>query len=249
MVKFLIPFLFIPLLSSAQQKRIPRFENDTLYTGTGHRIYDGIKLKFGTGVRNNSGSFLYINIKTEQNSAALTGNSFTVNRMLNFGMSVLKNTYIEIKGTVIYKDGSKGGVDLHISIDSAISTGEIIMPEDQVPYIPPASAFQTEPLFKNDTLVTSTGSVIFVGKELQFGNGSGKNGDYKYIILKGKNTMPDISNTRFVVKKLNRFGLNRLNQASIDVVAALQFKDGSRGKLNLSIAYDDAIAASELIVP
>ncbi len=249
MIKFLITFLLIPLFSSAQQRRIPRFENDTLYTITGYRIYNGIKLKFGAGVRNRMGSFKYINIKSDQASNVLVGNSFIIKRMLNFGVSQLNNTYIEIKGQVIYKDGSTGGVDLHIAIDSAISTGEIIMPEDQVAVIPVTSdAHKNLPRLDNDTLYTISGPKIYPGLVIQFGNGTGRKGAFRYISFMSVGTIPGISNTTAVVKKLSHFGINDLNESFIEMLATINFKDGSNGSLSMRISFEHAMAAAELIV-
>jgi hypothetical protein len=133
MKQLLAALLFCPLLSVAQQQ-LPRFENDTLYTSSGYKIYKGITLHFGkpTG---NRGNFRYINIKSETKIASLINNSIVVKKMKNFGISVLGNGYIEIYGNVIFKDGSKGYVDIHMAFDRAIENSldlpsELIVPDE-----------------------------------------------------------------------------------------------------------------------
>ena len=176
MIKLLILFLFMPVLSSAQ-KPLPRFENDTLYTTSGFRIYKGQTLQFGIGIRKR-GAFKYINIKTDHSSSSLAGNNFIVNRLTNFGVSQLNNSYIEIKASITFRDGSKGGIDIHIAIDSAINSSELIVPEEDQFSTDSliVSAQKNLPRFQNDTLFTTSGFKIFDGQVLQLGNASGKKG-------------------------------------------------------------------------
>ncbi len=133
MKTLLTALLFLPLLSVAQ-KPIPRYQNDTLYTSSGYKIYKGLTLHFGspTGTR---GNFRYVNIKSDTKVAALVNNFIVVKKMKNFGISVLGNAYIEIFGSIIFKDGSKGYVDLHIAFDRAIENSldlpsEIVVPDE-----------------------------------------------------------------------------------------------------------------------
>ena len=65
----------------------------------------------------------------------MTGNTVIVKELKNFGISVLGNAYIEVIGSVTFKDGSKGGVGLHIAFDRAIEnsleqTSELVVPDD-----------------------------------------------------------------------------------------------------------------------
>lgn len=58
--------------------------------------------------------------------------------MKNFGISVLGNAYIEITGTITFKDGSKGYIDIHMAFDNAIKgfaglPGELIVPDEFKP--------------------------------------------------------------------------------------------------------------------
>lgn len=132
MKKLIFILFFFPFLAKAQ-KALPRFENDTLTTTSGFKIYKGKILQFGNGTGKN-GKFRYINIKNEVSTAQLANNSIVVQKMKNYGISVLGNGYIEIIGVIIFKDGSKGYVDIHMAFDKAIqnapgSPGELIVPE------------------------------------------------------------------------------------------------------------------------
>ncbi len=130
---FIAILLCTPLLCVAQQPQ-PKFENDTLYTASGYKIYKGLTLHFGKGTRTN-GKFRFVNIKTDIASASLTNNSIVVKKMKNYGISVLGNGYITIIGTIKYKDGSKGSVDIHMAFDRAIENSpnlpsELIVPDE-----------------------------------------------------------------------------------------------------------------------
>ena len=52
MKKLLMILLLCPLLLTAQNI-LPRFENDTLYTSSGYKIYKGLTLQFGNGTGEN----------------------------------------------------------------------------------------------------------------------------------------------------------------------------------------------------
>lgn len=133
MKKLLFALLLTPLLSSAQ-KTLPRLENDTLFTTSGFKIYTGLLLQIGKGT-GDDGKFRFINIKNGATRASLTGNAVLVKELKNFGISALGNAYIEIIGSITFKDGSKGSVDLHVAFDRAIEnslelTSEILVPEE-----------------------------------------------------------------------------------------------------------------------
>jgi hypothetical protein len=78
------------------------------------------------------GAFRFVNIKTDVTSFAITSTSVVVKKLKNFGISSLGNGYITIIGTITYRDGSKGGINLHVAFDKAIESfdgdSEIIVP-------------------------------------------------------------------------------------------------------------------------
>ena len=133
MPKLLLLLFFAPLLGTAQ-KLIPRFENDTLYTTSGYKIYQGQILHFdkGTGKNNN---FRYVKIKTASGSHSLTGNTFLVKKLSDFSISGLGNGYIRLEGSITYQDGLKGGMEVNLAFDRAIESfpglpSELIVPEE-----------------------------------------------------------------------------------------------------------------------
>lgn len=133
MKKILFSFLLFPLLSTAQ-KKVPRFENDTLCTTSGFKIYKGQTLKFAKGTRKD-GTFRFINIKSDVSSKTLTNNSIVVKELSHFGISSLGNGYILIEGSITFKDSSKGYVVLHMAFDRAIENSpdlpsELIVPAE-----------------------------------------------------------------------------------------------------------------------
>lgn len=138
MKRSLFIFLFLPFLATAQQTA-PRYENDTLYTTCGYKIYEGQILHFGKGA-GRKGKFKAVNIKDGATSWSLANASIVVKELKNFGISSLGNGYIQIIGTIIFKDASKGYVDIHMAFDKAIENS----PESPAELIVPAE-FSTAP--------------------------------------------------------------------------------------------------------
>ncbi|MEQ1553064.1 MAG: SHOCT domain-containing protein [Ferruginibacter sp.] len=132
MKKFLVILLFFPLFSIAQ-KCTGRFENDTLYTSNGFKMYKGQNLQMGVG-KGPKGTFRFVNIKGDITSFYVANTIVKIRKLKNFGISSLGNGYITIIGSIIYKDGSKGGVNLHVAFDKAIESvvgdSEIIVPAE-----------------------------------------------------------------------------------------------------------------------
>ena len=133
MKKLFLILLLSPIFSNAQ-KPVPRLEHDTLFTSCGYKIYKGQTLHFGKGT-GNDGSLRFINSKNGVPDSKLINNSIVVKKLKNFGISALGNAYIEIIGTIIFNDGSKGGVDIHMAFDNAIKNfgglpGELTVPDE-----------------------------------------------------------------------------------------------------------------------
>ncbi len=249
MIRLLILFLFNPLISSAQ-KPLPRFENDTLYTTTGFRIYKGQALEFGKGIRK-EGFFKYINVKSGHSSSSLSGRKFTVRLLKNFGVSQLNNSYVEMVCSVPYGNKKSFGVLMHIAIDSAIRFTELIVPvEDRFLDDPLISVSQKNiPRFENDTVYTLSGFKICNGQVIKMGNGSGKKAVFKHIAIEEGATNASLANSSITVKELCCFSVNEFNVASVKIFAGISFKDGTHGVMKMRLAFDNAIAVTELIVP
>lgn len=248
MIRLLILFISFPLLLPAQ-KALPRFENDTLYTTTGFSIYKGQTLQFGKSSRQEK-TYKYINIKTGRSSSTLSGREFTVKLLKDFGVSQLNNSYIEMVGSVPFGNKKSFGVVMRIAIDSAIRFAELIVPaEDSFLDDPSTSATQKNiPRFENDTVYTLSGFNIYYGQALKMGNGSGKKGIFKHISIEEGATNASLSNCSLTIKEICCFGVHD-NVASVKIFAGITYRDGTQGVMKMRLAFDNAIADSELLIP
>jgi len=132
MKKMSFVFLLCPLICTAQAPG-PRYRDDTLYATCGYKIYPGQTLKFGKGT-GKDGKFMYVSAKNGAISS-LADNSVVVKELKKYDISALDIPYIELTGTMIFKDGSKGHIDIHIEFEQAIQDspglpGELVVPAE-----------------------------------------------------------------------------------------------------------------------
>ena len=123
--------LFMSLTSLAQTQ--PKFENDTLYTTCGYKIYKGLNLQFGKPTGH--GEFRYVNIKNKVTAQRLQHHSIFVKELKDFGMSALGNGYITIRGSVMINGNEREEIVVHIAFDHAIENligipSELIVPNE-----------------------------------------------------------------------------------------------------------------------
>lgn len=116
----------------AQNKLIPRFENDTVYTSYGFKIYKGQKLHFAKGTGKN-GLFRYVRLAAGCEQDVLTDNTITVKSLKRFNISYLGTAYIFVSGNIVFKDGDKGEVRLNLAFDLAIQSFPGLLPEMIIP--------------------------------------------------------------------------------------------------------------------
>ena len=76
MKKLLFTFLLCPFISMAQEPT-PRFENDTLYTASGYKIFKGSIIEFNHGTERH-GKFKYVSVKNGILSVSLTNCTVTL---------------------------------------------------------------------------------------------------------------------------------------------------------------------------
>ncbi|MBP8115610.1 MAG: RidA family protein [Chitinophagaceae bacterium] len=149
MKKLILIFLLCPLISTAQ-KTVPRFENDTVYTTSGYKIYKGQILHLDSGTAENR-KFRFIKLQNgglhlENNRYQKT--SILVRKLSDYKVSGLGNHYIGILGTLTYKDGSTAKINIDLNFDRAIENftglpGELIVPEE----------FKNKKALQNDPLI------------------------------------------------------------------------------------------------
>jgi hypothetical protein len=108
--------------------------------------------------------------------------------------------------------------------------------------------------FEKDTLYTSSGFKIYKGQTLRIGKKFNDFIGFRYI----KNlstTFNSFENNSVVVKSLSHYGFSPTGSAEIDVKAAIVYRDGSKGTVSFTLAFDLAIGNrlpgtnSELILP
>ncbi|MBL7702018.1 MAG: SHOCT domain-containing protein [Ferruginibacter sp.] len=135
MKKSVFILLLCPLITNAQ-KAGPRFENDTLYTTSGYKIYKGQIIQLASGTAENS-KFRFIKYNGGLNLETQRFNNTTilVKKLSDYKISGLGNRYIGITGTVTYRDGSKSKIEIDMNFDRAITNfanlpAEIVVPEE-----------------------------------------------------------------------------------------------------------------------
>jgi len=136
MKKLLFILLLLPLLSTAQNW-LPRFENDTLFTSSGYKIYKGQTLYLANGT-SAAGYFNFIKFHinmAKNNTYILQNSTILVKNLKGYKYSSPDNNSIRILGTVTYKDGKKEETDIVMNFERAIEgfTGqpsELTVPEE-----------------------------------------------------------------------------------------------------------------------
>lgn len=130
----LFTVLLCPLLSAAQND-LPRFENDTLTTTSGYKIYEGQVLQLANG-SSAAGYFKYIKFHVslaKNNTYSLQNSRLLVNRLRNY-KNAGDDISIRIQGTVTYADGKKEETDIIMDFEKAIAgsgglPAELTVPE------------------------------------------------------------------------------------------------------------------------
>jgi hypothetical protein len=120
MKKLLFVLLINPLISTAQNN-LPRFENDTLYTSGGYKIYKGQMLQLATGT-SAAGYFTFIKFHPGQgknNTYSLQNSSILVSKIKGYKYSGPDNNSIRISGTLTYKDGKQEETDIVMNFERA----------------------------------------------------------------------------------------------------------------------------------
>lgn len=131
MMKIFFILLLSPIISTAQDPK-PAYKNDTLYTTCGYKIYKGQTLYFGNGT-GEKGKFRYINFKNRITAGSLINNSIVVRELKKVEIQQPDAGYVDIIGDIIFKDGSKGIVEIRLDFDQAIENAPDLPSELTVP--------------------------------------------------------------------------------------------------------------------
>ena len=127
----LFTLLLCPLLSNAQAPS-PKYENDTLYTASGYKIYRGHTIEFANGMER-YGRFKFVSVKNNILSTSLTNCSVIVKEFKKYWVSGLNNGYIIFDGYLIRKEGTRDYIILQMAFDRAIENSPILPSEIKVP--------------------------------------------------------------------------------------------------------------------
>lgn len=121
----------------------PKFENDTLTTSTGFKVYGGLDLKIGTGsmndgdfkfIRTNASSMFNYYSTTGYQGLANQANSFRrSNSGLTFKVKKIMTRGNKRNGFVYYVKIGSGLINYEMDIENAIKSGEIIIPDEFLP--------------------------------------------------------------------------------------------------------------------
>ncbi len=133
MKRSLLVLLLCPLFAAAQDP-LARYQNDTLYTASGYKIFIGQTLEFAKGTRED-GRFWFVKPKNGFLSRSLTNRSVIVTEIKKVTFSLLDNGYVDLIGYLIRQDDSREVIVLHISFDRAIENSpdlpsELIVPDE-----------------------------------------------------------------------------------------------------------------------
>ena len=134
MKKLLFLLLLSPLILTAQNNQ-PRFENDTLYTSAGYKIYKGQTLQLSSGT-SAAGYFTFIKFHpnlAKNNTYTLQSSSILVGKVKNYKYSGPDNNSIRITGTLTYKDGKQEETDIVMNFERATEDYDGLPSELNVP--------------------------------------------------------------------------------------------------------------------
>ena len=136
MKKLLLILLLCPFLLTAQ-KTMPRFENDTVFTSIGYKIYKGQILHLASGT-SEAGYFRFIKFHSSMarnDSYILQNSTIVVNKLKAFKNAEQDNSNIRVLGTVTFKDGKQAEIDILMNFEKAIESfegqaAELTVPEE-----------------------------------------------------------------------------------------------------------------------
>lgn len=142
-MKRLVLLFTVLIFGISYSQTEPKFENDTLTTSTGFKVYEGLDLKIGTGsmndgdfkfIRTNASSMFNYSSTTGYQGLANQANSFKrSNSGLTFKVKKIMPRGSKKNGFVYYAKIGSGLINYEIDIENAIKSGELIVPEEFSP--------------------------------------------------------------------------------------------------------------------
>lgn len=124
-------------------QKTPKFQNDTLTTSIGFKVYEGLDLKIGTGsmndgdfkfIRTNASSLFNYYSTTGYQGLANQANSFKRNNSgLTFKVKKIMPRGNKRNGFVYYAKIGSGMINYELDIENAIKYRELVLPEEFMP--------------------------------------------------------------------------------------------------------------------
>ena len=130
MKKLIFIMLLWPFMSVAQDPK-PKFENDTLYTSSGYKIFKGHTIEFAKGLER-YGRFKHVSVKNNLLSTSLTDCQVTVESFKKYWVTDFGTGYIVFNGYLKRKDGSSEYIVLQMAFDKAIENSPVLPSEIKV---------------------------------------------------------------------------------------------------------------------
>ncbi len=130
-LSFTVLILFFSIDSFCQAP-VSRYENDTVYTLSGFKVYNGLTLEFNKG-NLRDGRFKYVTPKNGFLSQTLTNAKVEITKIKKFSVSVLGNAYVDLKGLITLKNGKREVIVLHMAFDALIENCPYLPCELKVP--------------------------------------------------------------------------------------------------------------------
>jgi hypothetical protein len=192
-------------------------------------------------------------------ATSLENNSVVVTELSHYGYSPTGSAEIDVKGSIVYRDGSKGLVSFTLAFDLAIgsrlpgTTSELILPKENLLTVQQAIAMQ-KPALENDTLYTTSGFKIYKGQLLQFGIATGSNDRFRYITIENSLPHSALENKQILVWEVKNLTFSILGNAYADITGTLVLNNKRSKEVEIRLAFDHAIEdvpgiPSEVVVP
>ena len=106
-----------------------------------------------------------------------------------------------------------------------------------------AAAQSNQPLFGNDTLITSGGYKIYNGQILQFANGTSAAGYFSFIKFHksmAKNNTYILQNSTMLVKSIKGYKYSGPDNNSIRIAGTVTYKDGKKEEEDMLVNFERA---------
>lgn len=142
-MKKTLSFLILLTILICKAQNAQKFENDTLTTSTGFKVYENLDIKIGTGsmndgdfkfIRTNATSLFNYYSTTGYQGLANQANSFRrSNSGLSFKVKKIMTRGSKKNGYVYYVKIGQGLINYEMDVENAIRSGEIIVPDEFLP--------------------------------------------------------------------------------------------------------------------